>query len=175
MFPVPTSSCCFVVMVKAPISWLLMQCWPCSLGHRTFLVRCSVGRDYLTGLGISWASHKAHCPVGPLLSWLKCHLSVVAWDLRLSAFKHLCTSLLKITPAFQNIEFFNNVHGVTRMRAVLHLGKDRYRFRVTVYFRKFCHDTSIWGRRKEKERWDFRYLTRVSKNQCSVLGLCSVP
>lgn len=68
-----------------------MQSWPYSLGHRTILVRCSVGIDYFVSLGISWASFRAH-------SWYARIWTCLGFGL--SDFK--CLYHFVVTVAFQN-------------------------------------------------------------------------
>lgn len=74
-----------------------MHCWPYSLGHRTILVRCSVGIDYFISLGISSASLRAHCWYSCIWTWV-C-LIVVTWGLGLSDFKCLYHFLKSLLPS----------------------------------------------------------------------------
>lgn len=127
-----------------------MRCWPYSLGHRTILVRCSVGIDYFISLGISSVSLRAHCWYSCIWTWV-C-LIVVAWGLGLSDFKCLYHFLRSLLPS-RMLEFSMVYLVWLEWELYWHLGQDGYRFKITVCFRKlqFVLESSKWGRRKERE------------------------
>lgn len=125
-----------------------MHCWPYSLGHRNILVRCSLGIDYFISLGISSVSLRAHCWYSCIWTWV-C-LIVVAWGLGLSDFKCLYHFLRSLLPS-RMLEFSMVYLVWLEWELYWYLGQDEYRFKITVCFRKFSHDTSKWGRRKERQ------------------------
>lgn len=138
-------------------------------GHRTTLVCHSVSIDYFISLGISWASHRAHCPTGPLISWLE---YVLQWLLGIgvSATSNIYVyHFLKSLLPSRTLGFSIMYMVWLEQELYWHLGQDRSGLELQfILGRPLVH---LHVRKKEGERQDFWNHTGVNKNQCSLTSV----
>lgn len=132
-----------------------------------------MGIDNFISLGISWASHRAPCPAGPLIPWLE---YVLQWllGIRVSVTSNIYVyHFLKSLLPSRTLDFPVMYMVWLEQELYWHLGQDRSGLELQfILGRPLVH---LHVRKKEGERQDFWDHTGVNKNQCSALESCSVP